>query len=255
MEGALTFDIIAIAVAGGLLAGFVNTLAGNGSAITLGILIELIGLPGQMANGTNRVGIFLQCIASTFAFQRNGMVDWAGSLRTVLLVFVGAMVGVGTALKTSDANFVDVYRYLMLVMLLVLIVKPKRWIRGMHQQRKLHVAIEVPMLLALGFYGGYIQMGMGIFLLAFFVLGQGRNLMQSNVLKILVVTAYTIVVFGLFAFNGLVVWKIGAVIGLGQLVGGWATAHYASRMKSADLLAYVVLLLVVIAVVIKNFIL
>ena len=57
-----------IAVLGGAFAGVINTLAGNGSAITLTILTELLGLPGNMANGTNRVGIIAQSAASNYTF-------------------------------------------------------------------------------------------------------------------------------------------------------------------------------------------
>ena len=58
-----------IAILGGAFAGVINTLAGNGSAITLTILTELIGLPGNLANGTNRVGIFTQSLFGVWAFQ------------------------------------------------------------------------------------------------------------------------------------------------------------------------------------------
>ena len=62
---------ISIAVIGGFVAGVINTLAGNGSVITLSILTEVMGLPGNIANATNRVGVLLQGIASSTGFIKN----------------------------------------------------------------------------------------------------------------------------------------------------------------------------------------
>ena len=57
--------IYLLALVGSFVAGAINTLAGNGSAITLTILTEVLGLPGTVANGTNRVGIATQSLASS----------------------------------------------------------------------------------------------------------------------------------------------------------------------------------------------
>ena len=59
-----------IAVAGAFAAGVINALAGNGSVITLTILTELIGLPGNVANGTNRVGVLFNAAGVFMASAR-----------------------------------------------------------------------------------------------------------------------------------------------------------------------------------------
>ncbi|MFT4972598.1 MAG: putative membrane protein YfcA, partial [Saprospiraceae bacterium] len=79
-----------IAIFGGLVAGCINTLAGNGSAITLTILTEVLGLPGNVANGTNRLGVMAQSSAATFAFYNNGKIDWERSKLYVILTTIGA---------------------------------------------------------------------------------------------------------------------------------------------------------------------
>ena len=86
-----------IAIFGGFAAGVINTLAGSGSAITLTILTELLGLPGNMANGTNRVGVLTAGIAGTFAFHKNGKLDIAKSKRYTIPTIIGAIVGVFVA--------------------------------------------------------------------------------------------------------------------------------------------------------------
>ena len=117
---------IIIAVSGGLIAGIINTLAGNGSAITLTILTELLGLPGTLANGTNRVGIFSQGIISTYIFKKNGKLNIHRSWLYVLYIFIGAMFGVWLALNVSNEQFREVFKYLLVIMLVVILVNPKR---------------------------------------------------------------------------------------------------------------------------------
>ncbi|MBA3951296.1 MAG: sulfite exporter TauE/SafE family protein [Rubrobacter sp.] len=59
----------------GLLGGFVNTLAGNGSAFTLPAL-EVFGLSPEAANGTNRLSIVALGLVGTVSFYRQGLIDW-----------------------------------------------------------------------------------------------------------------------------------------------------------------------------------
>jgi len=59
-------------VAGGFAAGVINTLAGGGSLITVGLLVFL-GLPGTLANGTNRIGVLVQNLTSAWRFRAEGV--------------------------------------------------------------------------------------------------------------------------------------------------------------------------------------
>lgn len=120
------FEFI-ISILGGFLAGVINTFAGNGSTITLGILTEVLGLPGNVANGTNRVGIFVQGIFSLEAFQRNQKILWQESRIYVSIGIIGAILGAYVALQISSEQFKFVYKYLMLAILIVLFINPKHW--------------------------------------------------------------------------------------------------------------------------------
>ncbi len=90
----------AIAFTGALLAGAVNTLSGNGSAITLTILMELLGLPADVANGTNRVGVLANGIGGTVAFGRAGRFSDQSAAKkkemwqVVVITCIGGMVGI-----------------------------------------------------------------------------------------------------------------------------------------------------------------
>ena len=242
-----------IAIIGGLFAGGVNTLAGNGSAITLTILTEVLGLPGNMANGTNRVGTFAQSWAATHAFYKNGRINWRRSKLYVLLTTIGAIGGVFVAIWVSNEQFLAVFRYMMVIMLFVILVKPKRWLIDTDYTQEPSMWITIPAFLALGFYGGFIQMGMGVLFLAVMVLGVKWSLIDSNVIKSMVVAIYTIIVILIFQWKGLIDWKIGGIIAIGQMIGGWFTANFAAQYPKANVWAHRLLVVVVILALLRLF--
>lgn len=244
---------IVIALGGSFLAGIVNTLAGNGSAITLTILTEILGLPGNMANGTNRVGVFTQTAASTYGFYRNGRLDLSGRKLHIISTIIGAILGTILATQISNEQFRQVFRFLMVFMLLVILVKPARWLRETDLEVQPPKWIIIPTFLALGFYGGFIQMGMGIIFLAVTVLGARFSLLDANILKSYIIAIYTIPVLIIFHFQGLIDWKYGLFMAIGQTVGGYLTAQYASRFPKANIWAYRLLIAMVILAIVKLF--
>lgn len=242
-----------IAIVGSALAGAINTLAGNGSAITLTILTEMLGLPGNMANGTNRVGIVAQTVATSYAFHKKGKLKPYESRYYIILTVVGAIAGVYVATIISNEAFIEVFRYLMIFMLVVVLVKPSRWLRETDTENPPSMWFIVPMFLALGFYGGFIQMGMGIFFLAIMVLGARHSLMDSNVIKSFIVAIYTAVVLIIFHYKGLVDWKIGAIMAFGQMLGGYYMAIIAAKHPKANIWTHRVLVVVVIVAILRLF--
>ncbi len=242
-----------IAISGGAIAGAINTLAGNGSAITLSILTEVIGLPGNTANGTNRVGVFSQSAAGSLAFYRNGKLDLEHSKQNIFWTVIGALTGVYVAVVVSNDQFLFVFKYLMALMLVVLLVNPKRWLRKQSDLSPLNWWVAVPIYLALGFYGGFIQMGMGIFYLAAMVLIAKYSMVEGNALKSFVVAVYTLFVLFIFHYKGLVRWDVGLILAIGQTAGGWYTAKFASHHSKANQVAYWLLVTIVIVVLLRMF--
>ena len=242
-----------IAIVGGAFAGAINTLAGNGSAITLTILTELLGLPGNLANGTNRVGICTQSLAGTYAFHKHGRLNLYRSRGIILLTVIGAVVGVIVATQVDNEQFISVFRFLLVIMLFVILIKPSRWLRETDLNKKPNWWISVPLFLGIGFYGGFIQMGMGVIFLAAMVLGARYSLIDANAVKLFVVAAYTILVIAIFQWKGLIDWKIGAIMAIGQTTGGWLTANYASQNPRANQIAHIVLVAVVILAIVRLF--
>ncbi len=244
---------IAFAIIGGFFAGCINTLAGNGSVITLGFLTEVLGLPGNLANGTNRIGIVIQGLSSIRAFRKAGRLPLESSWYFLIWGVVGALVGTIVAIQISPEAFMIVFKYLMLALLVFMIFNR----RSVHNEGlpdfRLPAWVYIPVFFAFGFYGGFIQMGMGIFLLAFMIYYMKYPLLESNALKIVMVSGYTLIALIFFHFAGMVNWKIGLTIAIGQGFGGWLTAHWANRIPDAEKWAFRFLILIMIVTLLKLF--
>lgn len=249
----LTVDQYAIAIVGGIVAGAMNTLAGYGSVITLTILMDVLGLPPTMANGTNRVNVFTGVAASGLGFYKNGKLDLKDGWFIISLTFIGAILGVWVAVSVSNEQFKEIFKYLIVLMLVTLLVKPKRWLRETSEVNDMSPWLMALVFIPLGFYGGFIQMGMGLFFVAATVLLGRYSIIESNALKVSVVGLYTMMSLVIFHVNGLVDWKAGALVGIGAAIGGYVTAHYASTIKQANLWAYRLLVVIIVIILLRSF--
>jgi len=247
-----TFQYVII-ISGGILAGIINTLAGNGSAITLTLLSEMMGLPGNIANATNRIGIVGQSLTSFYVFKRKGLVDFSRTWHYLILMILGSLGGVWLAITISNKAFIEVFRFLMVLMLVVILIKPERWLRETDLFHKPSLWISIPVALLIGFYGGFIQMGMGIFFLIIMVIGAKFSIADANILKIAGVGIYTFIALVIFAFMGIVDWEAGILIALAQTLGGYLGAVFASNNPNANKWAHRLLILMVIISIIQLF--
>lgn len=205
----------------GLIAGTLNVVAGGGSFLTLPILM-FMGLPAGVANGTNRVGILLQNVGAVWSFDRHGVLDWRYLLRAAVPATLGGLLGTWAALLISDQAFRKILAFLMVGISLWTIWNPK-W-KALAEDggeaspvgRNLILAL---VFFAVGIYGGFVQAGVGFFLLGATTLA-GLDLVRGNAVKVLTVLCLTTVALALFAWNGKVDWLRGFVLAGGTTLGG-----------------------------------
>lgn len=230
----------------GFVAGFINTLAGSGSLLTLPILI-LLGLPANVANGTNRVGVLLQNIVAVETFRRRGALPLASSWKLLVLIVpsvVGAVIGAQLAVDLDEQLLRRTIGVLMIVLIVVMLLKPERWIAEHAAPRDPRLLVEVPLFFVIGVYGGFIQISVGLFLLAGLVLSAGYNLVGANAMKNLIVLVFTAAALVVFVRNEQVDWTLGLLLGAGQAVGAWVAAHFAVK-RGAEFVRWAVVVITV----------
>lgn len=220
-------------VAAGFVAGFVNTLAGSGSLVTLPLLIFL-GLPANVANGTNRVGILLQNVVGVGSFRQQQVLDVRGGLLLSVPAVGGSVLGAQIAVNLNEEVMRRTIGALMVVMLGVIVIRPRRWLEGRPDAGSHRPDWKQWLIFFLiGAYGGFIQAGVGIFLLAGLVLSAGYDLVRANAVKLLIVLCFTVSALGVFGFNDQVEWGLGFILAIGNMLGAWVAARMAVKRGAA----------------------
>ncbi|MEX1248758.1 MAG: sulfite exporter TauE/SafE family protein [Anaerolineales bacterium] len=217
----------------GFFAGVINTLAGSGSLITLPALI-FFGLPATVANGTNRIGIIMQNIVAGLSFRSSRVLDLRGALILSIPAVAGSVLGAQIAVNLDEEMMERVIGAVMVLMLFVIVLRPQRWLEGTLLTLKGSFSWQQALaLFAIGVYGGFIQAGVGIFLLAALVLSVGYDLVRANAVKIVIILAFTISSLLVFTSNDQVDWGAGLVLGCGNMLGAWVAARLAVKRGAA----------------------
>ncbi len=202
----------------GLVAGTLNVIAGGGSFLTLPALI-LLGLPATAANATNRVGIVFQNVGAVWSFRRHGLFETRWTWTAALPSCAGAVGGAVLALWISDAAFKRMLVFLMIAVTLWTLWDPVGRIRRARGGGPASPLAVGAAFFVVGIYGGFVQAGVGFFLLAVTTYA-GYDLVKGNSLKVYCALLFTIVSVVIFAAAGQIVWAAGVVLGLGNMIGG-----------------------------------
>lgn len=235
-------DLLILALAGAL-AGFINTLAGGGSLLALPALIFL-GLPADVANATNRVGVVLQSVSASAEYLRAGRLDMKADRAILAATLAGAVVGVLLSLQLDAEGMQRLIGLAMLAMAPVVVFKPTAWMQAPEDPPELGLR-HLALFFAIGLYGGLIQAGVGVFLLAALVLAAGREAVSANATKVLLVLLFTAPAVIIYAWSGLISWPHGLALALGSATGGWVGSRLS--LKGGPKLIRAALLLVIAA--------
>ncbi len=237
-------EIIVIVVAG-IFVGFINTLSGGGSVISLSLML-LLGLPAGIANGTNRVSIFFQTLSSVGSFTRQKMFNNMRPVWLSIPATAGAILGAWLAVDVSTRVIEVAMAIAMVCMLFFLFYKPSEWLREKPSMLSEPLKWwQLAIFFIVGFYGGFIQVGVGYFLLMALVLGVGYDLVRANAVKNLIVFFYAIFALLVFIIDGKVNYLYGFILSGGSMIGA-LIASYLAVKKGAVFIRAVILLSVVL---------
>ncbi len=239
-----------LTIAAGVASGFINTLSGGGSYLVLPLLLGL-GLDSHAANATNRVGVLMQSLVGFRTFQKSRPLPRPLLLRLSIPMVLGGIVGASIAVKL-DSRVLDIVIGALLVLLLGLVLwKPERFLKPPADPPSTLRPHSYVIMFSLGVYGGFIQAGIGLFLLAALVLDLGLGLVSANAAKLLLVLLITLPALAIFGAAKQVVWPIGLALGVGQSLGAFVAARFATRKAEADKVIRWLLLIVLPATAIK----
>jgi uncharacterized membrane protein YfcA len=198
----------------GFVAGFINTMAGGGSLITLPLLIFL-GLPSAVANGTNRIAIFMSAFSANAGFKSKGISNYPFNMYLGFAGLLGALIGAQIAIDIKGDLFNKILAVIMIVVVLLIVFKPK--IDSTEILERLtgkHLYISMIAFFFIGIYGGFINAGIGFVIMLFLHYYNKLNLVKVNATKVVIVLIYTTGAIVTFAMADKINWIYGLVLSL-----------------------------------------
>jgi uncharacterized protein len=237
-------EITALIVSG-VFVGFINTLAGGGTIISMAIFLFL-GLPIDVANGTNRIAVVLQNITSVSTFYQKKVLDLKKGTWLAVPAVIGSIVGAWVAVDINKEAFEKAFAVVLLLMIFFMVFKTSKYLKGNEELMKRKISwVQVLIFFLIGFYGGFVQVGVGYFLLAAIVVGAGFDLVRANALKVWIVLLYTPFALAVFVYHGAVNWKFGLIHAIGNIIGAYIASHLAVQ-KGIVFVKWVIIIVIIL---------
>jgi hypothetical protein len=233
----------------GAIAAFINVNAGGGSSLTLPALIFL-GLDASVANGTNRVAIIFQNVSAVYSFKKEKYYELKNSLILSSLSLPGAIAGAIFAVKISNDTFEKVLGVIMILLIITMIIPQKRE-KNISDDFKVNWKLFLSMI-AIGFYGGFLQVGVGFLIMALLHNVLKLDLIRVNMHKVFIVFVFTIPALLVFILTNNVNWFYGLSLSAGNAFGGWWGAKLSVKKGEKLIKAVLIVSIFIMALKLLN---
>lgn len=228
--------------------GIINTIAGGGSLLTLPVLI-FCGLPPNVANGTNRIGIVLQTAFATAGFKSKGVSTFPFNIYLGLSAVLGAIIGAQIAIDIKGETFNKILAIIMIVVVLLILFKPK--LKSTDLEERLtgkYLWIGMVAFFFFGIYGGFINAGLGFIIILFLHFVHKMNLIRVNATKVVIVFIYTLSALIVFIINDKVDWKLGLILAAGNAIGAWFGSRFSVVKGEGFIKSFLVVMIVLMSI-------
>ncbi|MBT8471962.1 MAG: sulfite exporter TauE/SafE family protein [Marinicaulis sp.] len=221
----MEFEIwkFALLFAAGIASGWINVLAGGGSILTVPVMV-FIGMPGPVANGTNRIGIIAQNIMAVYGFFRKGFSDFRLSATLAACAAIGAFFGANVGVRLDGVWFDRTLGLIMIGVLIIMLTnigqKPTE-----NTGEPRNFALGHALMVGAGFWGGFIQIGVGFILMPILNRVMGLDLVRTNMHKVFIALMFSFVALAVFAAQVEIAWTLGFALAAGYAIGGWLGAN------------------------------
>lgn len=236
-------------IGAGLFAGFINTIAGGGSLLTMPLLI-FMGLPPVEANASNRVALFVQNIFAVQGFRSKGVFVFPFSLWLGISATLGAILGAQLAIDIKGATFNKILALVMVLVMVLTLLKPYLTAKNLEEQfTRGKTTLSIILFFGVGIYGGFIQAGVGFLVIAALTNIHGLGMAKTNSIKVMVILFYTFAALLVFYFEDKIRWEYGIILAIGNAAGGWIASRWS--VGKDDKWIRLILLITVFSLAIK----
>jgi uncharacterized membrane protein YfcA len=225
----MTITDFTLIIASGLAAGFINAVSGGGAMLTVPALI-FIGVPPGVANGTNRVAVFIQNIAALAAYQRLQVTNYTLGVSLAVPATVGSLLGAMVSVRLNDDFFRTILGFVLLLLIGPIVAEPRLNAKAAARRSPSQAGWFLwAVFFFLGVYGGLLQIGVGIFILVALSSLGGLDLVLANGVKVFIVLCLTGLALVVFIVDGKVAWSAGLLLAVSNATGAWFGAYWGVR--------------------------
>ncbi len=210
----------------GFVSGAINTLASGGTALTLPILMGL-GIPGHMANASNRIGLLVSGITRVAVFQRAGKIDWAHTWRLSVPMGLGAFTGALIEHQIPESSMRWVIFAAVLLTLVLVGFGRKRFLE---EKQRAHPDLRISKLsvfFLIGIWAGFLAVDSGGMALWAIVVLVGIETVKANALKGVLTLVTSLISVITMGFEHEIDWELGITLAGGSMMGSWIAAKFA----------------------------
>lgn len=213
-----------------LFTSIVGVVTGSNSLITVPVMFQF-GIDEKVAVATNMFGLMFMAVGATIPFLRRGKIEIRKVSPMILLTIIGSALGAAlVGLITNQGIKLIVSIAMIAVTLFTIFSKnPANSERHPVSTASLVIAYVLTFLLAIygGLYsGGYVTI-LTATVVAFFGMTFSEAVASTKLINVFSSSVATIV----FAWQGLIDYKLGLILGLTMFVGAYFGAHYAAKLN------------------------
>jgi len=216
---------LALLLLTGIATGFLNVMAGGGSMLSVPIMIFL-GVPGTIANATNRIAILPQNISAVIAFFAKGFSNFRLSLSLAACTIPGTIIGAYAAAGVANDQFSTLLAIIMLLILVIMLMPESKTLSANTYPSRKRIVAGHLLMVPIGFWGGFIHIGVGFLLIPALNRVMQFDLVTTNAHKVFIVLCYTSVALLVFSTELELMWKYGLALAIGTTIGGWLAANF-----------------------------
>jgi uncharacterized membrane protein YfcA len=228
--GELSFDLVLV-LGAAFVAGLIDAMVGGGGLIQIPALFAVYpNVPPATLLGTSKLGGLFGTISAVARYAQKVVIPWRALLPMALVALVMSVGGAWLARVVAP----EVFRPLVPVMLLAVLIYVvwRKDLGGQHAPRAFsgsHHIVGAALIAVIGLYDGFFGPGTGSLLIFIFVRCYGYDFLHAGAAARAINVATNAAALSYFAWHGLVLWHIGALMAVCNIVGATIGARLALR--------------------------
>ena len=208
----------------------IGVVTGSNSLITVPAMFQL-GIDPRVAVATNMFGLTFMAVGATIPFVQKGMIDYRRVTPLIVLTVIGSAIGAALVGYITSPEIKLMVSVAMIVVAIFTLVNPQSGISSSRAVAGKLLAVSFTLTFLLGIYGGLYSGGYVTVLTAVLVAFFGMTFTESVAATKLINVFSSTIASVLFAWQGLIDYKLGLILGVTMFAGAYAGAHYASKMN------------------------